>query len=179
MALINDTMQPGAAGQATPAMQPGRNASMNAGAPMPTDAGMAEDPRENAEPAIVAAMKALYEDGLIDPAIQSLAEAPMMAQGLADVVYELVADLDTKSGGTLPEEIMLPVATEVLAMIVEDGRKAGLTIESRDMALATQLMIMRVLEESGADVTEMRASLDQVDFDQIGQMIDQQIQQGA
>lgn len=170
MALIQDQMQQSAAGPATP-MQPGRNASTNAEAP-------ADDGRSDAEPAVLAAMKALYEDGLIDSAVEMVRSASMAAQGLADATYSLVASIDDSSGGMIPEEAMMPAASEVMGLLAEDCMKAGLDVRGRDIAIATQLMVIRMLEESGADVAQMKQAMNEVDYDKVGQMIEQQMAEG-
>jgi hypothetical protein len=137
-----------------------------------------EEPAGDITPIVAAAMKALYEAGAIEDVISIVQNAKFPAQGLADVTFDMLSSIDEKAGGNIPEELFGPAASEILGLIVEDAQKLGLEVGGRDIALATQILVLRILEEGGQDVSQMRASMNQVDFDKVGQMIDQQMAQG-
>lgn len=137
-----------------------------------------DDSAGDITPIIAAAMKVLYEAGAIEDVISIVQNAKFPAQGLADVTFDMLASIDEKAGGNIPEELFGPAASEILGLIVEDAQKLGLEVGGRDIALATQILVLRILEEGGQDVSQMRASMNQVDFDKVGQMIDQQMAQG-
>lgn len=188
MGLISEKMT--GAG-VTPPTTPGRQGVPPSGqgvqpsgqpAPAAAPGDELEEPAGDITPIVAAAMKAMYEAGAIEDIISIVQNAKYPAQGLADVTFDMLSSIDEKSGGTIPEELFGPAASEILGLIVEDCQRLGLDVGGRDIALATQLLVLRLLEESGQDVSQMRASMNQVDFDKVGQMIDEQMaaqKQGA
>jgi hypothetical protein len=126
---------------------------------------------------MTAAMEILYGAGGIEKAVEVIRSAKNAAEGLANATYTVMEVLDDKSNGSIPEESMLPAALDICGMISEDYEKiAGQPVRGRDIALATQMMLMRFLSEGGMSIEEIEQSIAQVDFESIGNEIDKQRQ---
>lgn len=121
---------------------------------------------------MLAASRVLYEKGYAEDVVQALKAAESLDKGMADLTYELVAELDTKSKGILPDELIAPAALDILGEIAEVAKAAGATIAGREIASAAVAMIERYLTENGASPEDLQALLGSIDIDAMGAEID-------
>lgn len=120
---------------------------------------------------VTAAMELLYRAKAINEIVQSIQKGGDVAKGLADGAYQIMEILDDKSNGKIPAEALAPAAIEILGLIAEDYEKiTGQPVRGRDIAVATQQMVQRFLQEAGVQTGD---AFEQVDYDKIGQVIDQ------
>lgn len=151
-------------------------------AEMPED-DMDEGPDPDTDPAFRAAlqfaMTALYENGAADGVARAL-QADASAQTLADTAYKMVEVVDERTEASVPEELMAVLGMQILKEVVDVGEAAGVEFRPSEIALAFREMILRYVEESGEDTTQLRAAMDEIDpaqFDAIagqGEMQDEQ-----
>lgn len=180
----------GAGGAPAGAMPPGQMPQDQGGAPdLSQDQGGASDPSQEqgskdgktdagaVKMVIIMAMKALYNDGNIQHALDMIQSAPSPAKGLADATWDLMQHLDDKTGSKIPLQALAPAASEVLGLIADSAAKKGLPVHGKEIAIATQAMVLRLMTIAGMDTSQMQASVSKVNYDQVGAMIDQQLSQ--
>jgi len=115
------------------------------------------------------------KSGLMEQIADAMSSAKDLPQALADAAYDMVAAIDEKTGGGLPDDDIASAAAETLGLIAEVAEAAGQQITGREISGATKLMIARLMDESGD--AEGRAALEQQDADAVGAQIEQE--QGA
>jgi hypothetical protein len=118
----------------------------------------------NFQAAIQYAMQVLYEKGAAkDIAAQVRAAQGNPVEGIADIAYEITSVVDEKTEGAVPDELLVPLAMQILEEVVEISEAAGIKLEPADVAGAFKQMILRYLGEQGVDTTELQQAMDQVD----------------
>lgn len=122
----------------------------------------------------LAAQKALYEDGMAEDIGVRMQKAANAATEMANVAYELVAAIDERSGGMLDDEMLAPVALDILGMVAEIARAAEVKVTGADVATAAKTMISRYLQENGASEEEVTQMVSGIDPNAAGASIDQE-----
>lgn len=118
----------------------------------------------NFQAAIQYAMQVLYEKGAAkDIAAQVRAAQGNPVEGIADIAYEITSVVDEKTEGAVPDELLVPLAMQILEEVVEISEAAGIKLAPADVAGAFKQMILRYLGEQGVDTTELQQAMDQVD----------------
>lgn len=164
--LINDATQPEQQpmGDEMMAEQPPAEEASTEGAP-------ADAVDDAVQQVVTGAMELLYRHKTLNQIVQSIAQAGDVAQGLADATYQLMTILDDKSGGQIPEEALIPSAIEILGLIAEDYEKvSGQPVAGRDIAVASQKMLIRFFQENGVDTAEVQQN---IDYDKLGALVEQ------
>lgn len=116
------------------------------------------------------AMQALYENNAADGVAQSLRTARDPVDGLANTAYEIVAIVDERTEGAVPDELFALLATKILGEVADIGEAAGVKYKPADIALALKTMILRYLGEQGMDTTQLQQAMDQVDPEEFNRM---------
>lgn len=141
---------------------------------MPAEAeqmGAMEDGEEMAEAesdpgfqqALTYAYEALYKNAAANDVAEQLKAAPSVAEGMANVAYEITSVVDERTNGDVPDELLMPLAMQVLEEVGEIAEAAGLDPQPEDVATAFKSMILRYLGEQGIDTTQLQQAMDQVD----------------
>jgi hypothetical protein len=118
----------------------------------------------NFQAAIQYAMQVLYEKGAAkDIAAQVRAAQGNPVEGIANIAYEITSVVDEKTEGAVPDELLVPLAMQILEEVVEISEAAGIKLAPADVAGAFKQMILRYLGEQGVDTTELQQAMDQVD----------------
>lgn len=115
------------------------------------------------ETAVQYALSALYENGAAKDIVQALKSAPDRVDGLADNAYRISEIVDERTNGEIPDEEVAFLGAEILEEIVDIGDAAGLNYTPQEIAAAFRQMILRFLQEQGADTRELESAMDQVD----------------
>jgi hypothetical protein len=113
--------------------------------------------------AMTFAYEALYAKEAAKDVAQQLKSAPGLADGMADVAYNITSIIDEKTQGQVPDELIVPLAMNVLEEVGEIAEAAGLAPQAEDVAMAFKTMILRYLGEQGVDTTQLQQAMDQVD----------------
>lgn len=116
------------------------------------------------------AMQALYENGAADGVAESLRTARDPVEGLANTAYEIVAIVDERTEGAVPDELFALLGTKILEEVADIGEAAGVQYKPSDIALALKTMILRYLGEQGMDTTQLQQAMDQVDPEEFNRM---------
>jgi hypothetical protein len=113
--------------------------------------------------ALTFAYEALYKNGAASDVAKQLKSAQGLADGMADVAYNITGIVDERTDGELPDELIAPVAMSVLQEVSEIAEAAHLDPQPEDIATAFKTMILRYLGEQGVDTTQLQQAMDQVD----------------
>lgn len=140
-----------------------------------------QDP--NFQTALKYAMEVLYAKGAAKDIAQQVRSAQGdPVEGVANIAYEITSIVDEKTDGAVPDELLVPLAMQVLEEVVEIAEAAGLTLAPTDVAGAFKQMILRYLSEQGVDTSQLQSAMDQIDpavFEQAAAAGGQQQEQGA
>jgi len=175
--LIQQQMQPGAG--MPPGGAPVEDPSMQDPAmqdpamqdPAADPMAMAEGEDEGPDPetsqpfqmALQYAMEALYSNKAATDVAQSLKAAPDPVEGLANTAYEMTSVVDERTDGQVPDELIIPLAMQILEEVVDIAEAAGVEFQPSDVAGAFKQMLLRFLGEQGVDTTQLQQAMDQVD----------------
>lgn len=113
--------------------------------------------------ALTYAYETLYRNDAAKDVAKQLQAAPSLADGMADVAYNITSILDERTDGEVPDELLVPLAMQVLEEVGEIADAAGLEPQPEDVATAFKTMILRYLGEQGIDTTQLQQAMDQVD----------------
>lgn len=108
-------------------------------------------------------MQALYGKQAAKDISKQLKSAPSLPEGMSDVAYNITSIADEKTQGNLADEYLAPLAMKVLEEVVEIADASGLDPQPEDVAVAFKTMILRYLQEQGADTTQLQQAMDQID----------------
>lgn len=105
---------------------------------------------------------AVYSEGQAESIVQALnTEKP--EEMIASLTINILAELDGKSGGKIPSELLIEAAQEGAEMIAELGEKAGLYQFDEAMEARTyQALISQAIERGiidRAEIEELMASM--------------------
>ena len=112
--------------------------------------------------ALTFAYEALYAKEAAKDVAQQLKSAQSLADGMADVAYNITSVIDEKTQGQVPDELLVPLGMALLQEVAEVADAAGLSPSPEDVAGAFKTMILRYLGEQGVDTTQLQQAMDQV-----------------
>lgn len=113
--------------------------------------------------ALTFAYEALYSKSAAKDVAEQLKAASSLPDGLAEVAYNITSIIDEKTDGQVPDELLVPLAMNVLEEVGEIAEAAGLSPQPEDIAGAFKTMILRYMGEQGVDTTQLQQAMDQVD----------------
>ena len=131
-----------------------------------------EDANDNAQyvAALKFAMQALYENGGAEDVAHSLSKANNIVDGLSNTAYEIMAIVDERSNGAVPDDFFGLLGINVLQEVADIATAAHIQLKPAEIALALKQMILRYLGEQGYNTQQMQAAMDKVNPDQFNQM---------
>lgn len=161
--LIQQQMGGAPAAQGAPAPEEDKAMPM-AGA----EAEEAEGPEQGEDnpvfqQALTYAYEVLYKGEAAKDVAKQLKAAPSVAEGMADVAYNITSIIDEKTDGQVPDELLVPLAMNVLQEVGEIAEAANMNPQPEDIAGAFKTMILRYLGEQGVDTAQLQQAMDQVD----------------
>lgn len=112
--------------------------------------------------ALTFAYEALYANKAAKDIANQLKAERSLSDGMANVAYEITAIIDERTDGQVPDELLVPLAMNVLEEVSEIAEAAGLDPQPEDVATAFKTMILRYLGEQGVDTTQLQQAMDQV-----------------
>lgn len=127
------------------------------------ESGDASESNPAFQQALTFAYEALYKNEAAKDVAKQLKAAPSLADGMADVAYNITQIIDERTDGQVPDELLMPLAMQVLEEVGEVADAAGLSPQPEDIAGAFKTMILRYLGEQGVDTTQLQQAMDQVD----------------
>lgn len=140
---------------------------MPAGMPMgeqPTEEGPEPDESNPAfQQALNFAYEVMYGNEAAKDIAKQLKAAPSVSEGMADIAYNITQIIDERTDGQVPDELLIPLAMNVLEEIGEIADAAGMAPQPEDVAGAFKTMILRYLGEQGIDTSQLQQAMDQID----------------
>lgn len=172
---------PGQGGEPGPGagMPGGQAGAQQPGAQQPglfgqSQTGMDEEENDENHPVFKAAMTqvmtALYKNGAADKINEVMVSAQNPLDQVSTIAYELTAVADEKTGGELPEDLVVLLGSNVLAEVLDIAEGSGIDYQPADVAQAFKTMLLRYLGENGYDTTELDQAMSQVSPEQINQL---------
>lgn len=113
--------------------------------------------------AMTFAYDALYSKQAAKDVANQLQASGNIADAMADIAYNITSIIDEKTNGQVPDELLVPLAMNVLEEVSEIAEAAGMNAKPEDIATAFKTMILRYLGEQGVDTTQLQQAMDQVD----------------
>lgn len=136
---------------------------MEGEAPESNDTSSSSENNPVFQQALTFAYEALYKNDAAKDVAKQLKAAPSLADGMADVAYNITSIIDERTDGKVPDELLVPLAMQVLQEVGEISEAAGMDPQPEDVAAAFKTMILRYLGEQGVDTTQLQQAMDQVD----------------
>lgn len=164
--LIQEQMAPAGPAQPQASAPPQMSEeALKAGSPVEDEGAEAGPGEDNPvfQQAMTYAYQALYENDAAKDVAKQLRAAPNVAEGMANIAYEITSVIDERTDGQVPDELLVPLAMNVLEEVGEIAQAAKLDPQPEDVALAFKTMILRYLGEQGIDTTQLQQAMDQVD----------------
>ena len=134
--------------------------------PMDDEASEADAPGEDDpafQQALTYAYEVLYKNEAAKDIAKQIKAAPSVAEGMADIAYNITSIIDEKTNGDVPDEMLIPLAMNVLEEVGEIAGAAGMEPAPEDVAAAFKTMILRYLQDQGMDTSQLQQAMDKVD----------------
>ena len=161
---------PAAMPPARNANEPGQEAPVEQGGDQPT-----QQEQDHYDRVVLASMKILYSDQTHQGVMNMLKSGGQPDEAIANTVSMILLELDKKSGGKIPQEVILPAAAELVQLAAELGDKAGVfKTDERTMALAMQRTIAKVGEKYGIDPADVQALLSSIPKEEVQSIVQKQ-----
>lgn len=159
---------------------PGIKDAMQLNSAEPADANnsnaVSAKEQEDYDRTVNAALGVIYEDSMHKNIMQMLSsgkESP--AKTLANVTAMIIQSLDEKSGGQIPETVILPAAEEILGEIAELAHKAKVfSVDESILSEAedeTSMQLMQVYDPQGEGAEEFLNSVDKGEVEKVRQRV--------
>jgi len=142
-------------------MAPG--APAEPGMPPQAEGGELDQNNPAFQTAVKLAMQAMYSSNAAGDIAKQLKSAPNPVEGLANVAYEITSVVDERTGGEVPDELIVLLAITILQEVADIGEAAGADVSPQNVAEAFKQMLLRFLGENGMDTTQLQQAMDQVD----------------
>lgn len=154
---------------------------------MPEDAN-SEQPTPEEQEAYsrveAAAMEIVFGEKTSEPILQQLQTgADNPGEVLGETAMMVFSQIDEKSGGKIPESVMLQGALKVLDFLVELGEKAGVfQVDEPVQKMAVQQMLISASEMgyiSEQDIGELQAMIESMPEEEVQSIVTEQSQLGG
>ena len=106
--------------------------------------------KANAYERVVAAGKNILYSEQMQPQIDEMIKAPgSIGEKIGQGVVALMAILIDKSNGTMPPDLIIPAATELVAEVGDFLKQSGMDVSDQDVGEGMSSMIEIIMEKSG------------------------------
>jgi hypothetical protein len=147
---------------------------MPGGMPMgEQEEGEVDEDNPALQDALQFAYEILYGQDAAKDISKQLKSASSVSDGMADIAYNITSIVDEKTNGSVPDELLVPMAMDVLEEVAEIADASGLNPAPEDIAGAFKTMILRYLGEQGVDTTQLQQAMDQVDASEFSKVAEQ------
>lgn len=159
--------------QQGPQMAPGAPPQ---GDPMAQGQGDAESsPESDAayQTAIDAIHTKLYDDKAAEGIAKAILAAPDPIKGVLDQASALLGIAEDVTQGSVPDELYLAFAMQLLADVLEIAQAAGVTLQGKEIAEITKQYLVGVVKDIGGDTTDVEKAMGDLNMDEVGAQLDQ------
>jgi hypothetical protein len=128
---------------------------------------------------VTAGIKILYDKSTHDGIVNMLRSGDP-ADALAKTVSTIMVQLDEKSGGKIPETVILPAAAELLDETAKLATAAKIfQADQKTLAVAMQKLVADLGEKYGVNPDQIKSLLQSVPPDQLQSIVAEQSQYGG
>ncbi|MDX8400950.1 MAG: hypothetical protein R8K20_11995 [Gallionellaceae bacterium] len=114
---------------------------------------------------VLAAMDMLYSDKMRASSVKMLKGGKPVVT-IPTLAAKLVAIVDEKSGGNMPEDIVIPAAMEILDEVREFAEKADIAYPEEEEDNAIMVMVQDLMESFGVTKEQVQEFIDQPEVNQ-------------
>ena len=113
---------------------------------------------------VIAGMKVMFSDESHKMMLQFMDEEGPAPEKLGKGIAGLMLILFKESNETIPPQVIIPAAVQLLMRAAEFAKQSGMgEISNKDIAGGIELMIAIILEKFGVDPSQFKQMLDQYD----------------
>jgi len=113
---------------------------------------------------VIAGMKVMFSDESHKMMLQFMDEEGPADEKLGKGIAGLMLILFKESNETIPPQVIIPAAVQLLMRAADFAKKSGMgEISNKDIAGGIELMIAIILEKFGVDPSQFKQMLDQYD----------------
>lgn len=142
----------------------------------PTEAPESDSPewQEEYEKYVYSAMDVVSDEEISDSILDSVIneDGTLNPENTVDHIVAIVTELDERANNDIPEDMVFPIAVEVMGMIIEQAEAAGVTTDEQTMSDIMRSTLRGLLRHYGEEVSEE-------EFEQMAQELTGQGSQGA
>lgn len=121
---------------------------------------------------VLAASKIIYDDASHQQIMQALQGGAQPAEALANVASSIMIEMDKKSGGKIPEDVIVPATMEILDELGMLADKAGLfPVDEQVMAAAAQQTVLKLSQQYGIDQAQMQSMIESMDPAKVKELV--------
>jgi hypothetical protein len=113
--------------------------------------------------AVKAGLRIMFEEEGREQTLAYMDGLESMPQKIGEGISSVVQFIAQVGNGTFPGELMIPVGVELIAHVVDVGRKAGMEVTDADVAEGMAAFIEVILKSSGATPEQMQEILGGMD----------------
>jgi hypothetical protein len=113
--------------------------------------------------AVKAGLRIMFEEESREQTLAYMDGSETMPQKIGEGISSVVQFIAQVGNGTFPGELMIPVGVELIAHVVDVGRKAGMEVTDADVAEGMAAFIEVILKSSGATPEQMQEILGGMD----------------
>lgn len=117
--------------------------------------------------------KVLFEGDGMKNIVSDVMKGQDGASAIAKGVLGLMRAIDQRTQGQIPEDYLMPLATEAMAYVAEGVEAAGRDVPSEELAMAMKQMLFEHLVEFGSDPNVVKAQIEKVDMAQLVAAMDE------
>jgi hypothetical protein len=110
-----------------------------------------QDMQDGYQRIVLAAKKIMYSEQLKPQMMALLKEPGTTGEKIGKGVVALMAILYSQSNNTLPPQLIIPAATELVAEAADFLRKAGMKVSDDDVAEGMATMVEEILSRAGVE----------------------------
>ena len=113
--------------------------------------------------AVKAGLRLMFDEGMREETLAYMDGSQTMPQKIGEGISSVVQMIAKTGNGTFPGELVIPVGVELIAHVVDVGRKAGMDVSDADVAEGMSAFIEAILKSSGATPEQMQEMLGGMD----------------
>lgn len=113
--------------------------------------------------AVKAGLRVMFDGEGREQTLAYMDGSESMPQKIGEGISSVVQFIAQVGNGTFPGELVIPVGVELIAHVVDVGRKAGLEVSDADVAEGMSAFIETILKSSGATPEQMQEMLGGMD----------------
>lgn len=130
------------------------------------------DPKAVAQ-AMDVVMGKLYDENVSDGIAKALSHASDPVRSVVEQATLLLNLSDEATNGSVPDDLYMMFALDVLGEVIEIAQAAGIKLGGRDIAVIVREFITTTVEDMGGDTSQVKEAMAQINPDELGSAMEQ------